>query len=89
MQFRILAGFNDGITFPHHQIQMPGSFSLIPKNRIHFILLLTIGHHQRRLSLLPFEFPRPVETVQIPDIKDKMDLLGVDPIHTPSEKSPW
>ena len=45
MQFRLPASLSDGISLPHHQIQAPGSFALMPENRLHFILLLTFDHH--------------------------------------------
>ena len=57
MRFKLPAGLNDGISFPHHQIQTPGSFALMPENRLHFILLLTIDHYGRRRSSPPFRTP--------------------------------
>ena len=41
MQFKLPTSLSDGITFPHHQIQAPGSFALVPENRLHFKLLDT------------------------------------------------
>ena len=61
MRFRLPASLNDGISLPHHQIQVPGSFALMLENRLHFILLLTIGHKRRRRSLLSFELLQPLE----------------------------
>ena len=61
MRLRLLASLSDGKTFPHHQIQAPGSFALMPKNLLHFILLLTIDHYGRRWSLLLFELLGPME----------------------------
>ena len=58
MRFRLPASLNDGITTsPHHQVQVPGAFALMLENRLHFILLLTVDHHGRRRSLLPFKLP--------------------------------
>ena len=45
MCFTLLASLSDGTTFPRHQIQVPGSIALMPKNRLHFTLLLTIDQH--------------------------------------------
>ena len=65
MQFMLLASLNDGISFLHHQMQVAGSFALMPENRLHFILLLTIDHHGRSWSLLPVELPGSVEPFQV------------------------
>ena len=47
MRFRLPARLSDGISLPHHQIQTPGSFALMPENRLHFILLFSLDHHGR------------------------------------------
>ena len=69
---------DDGITFPHHldTVICMGSLALMPKNRLHFILLLTIDHNGRRRSLLPFELLGPVEPFQVRYMEDRMDPLG-------------
>ena len=91
MRFRLPASLSDGISLPHHQIQAPGSFALMPENRLHFILLLTIDHYGRRRSLLPFELLGPSGTFSglIHGRQDGSARLGEDPIRTPLEKSPW
>ena len=73
VRFRLPASLNDGITFPHHQIQTLGSFSLMLENWLHFILLLTIDHHGRRRPLLPFGFLGLVESFEVGDMKDRID----------------
>ena len=65
MRFRLPARLSDGISLPHHQVQTLGSFALMPENRLHFILLLTIDHYGRRRSLLPFELLGPLEPFEI------------------------
>ena len=76
MRFRLPASLSDGISLPHHQIQAPGSFALMPENRLHFILLLTIDHNGRRRSLLPFELFGPLEPFQVRYMEDRMDPPG-------------
>ena len=76
MRFRLLASLSDGISLPHHQIQAPGSFALIPENRLHFILLLTIDHFGRRRFLLSFKLRGSEEPFQVRYMEERMDPLG-------------
>ena len=73
MGFKLLASRTDGISLPHHGIQALGSLALIPENRFHFILLLTINHHGRRRSLLPFELLGLLEPFEVRHMEDRMD----------------
>ena len=92
MGFRLPGTLNDGISLLHHQIQVLGSFALMPENRLHFILLLTIDHYGKRWSFLPFELLGLLEPFQVQHMEDRMDPLGWGQIQfarTPLEKSPW
>ena len=84
VQFRLPTSLSDGIAFPHHQVQAPGTSAFMPQNRLHLILLLTIDHNGRRWSLLPFELFQPVEPFQVRDMKDRMDpptLVKIGPFY--------
>ena len=92
MRFRLLARLSDGISLPHHLVQMLGSLALMPENRFHFTLLFSFDHHGRWWLLLPFELLGLLKPFQVTDMEDRMDppSWGKEgPIHKPLEKSPW
>ena len=76
MRFRLPARLSDGISLPHHQVQAPGSFALMPENRLHLILLLTFDHHGRWWLVLPFELLGPLKPFEVTHMEDRMDPPG-------------
>ena len=76
MRFRLPTSLGDGTTFPQHLIEALGTCALMPQNRLHLKLLFTIDHNGWRWPLHPFELLRPVKSLQIRDMEDRMDPLG-------------
>ena len=76
MRFRLPTSLSDGITFPQHLIETPGTGALMSQNRLHLKLLFTIDHNGWRWSLHPFKLLRPVVSLQTGYMKDRMNPPG-------------
>ena len=74
MQFRLPKSHSYWMTFPEYLIEAPGSFALMPQNRLHLILLFSINHNWWRWLLRTTELLRTDISPHVGDMENWMNL---------------